>query len=60
MSRKARLSETRFRPDTGIDLDAIAERCDELNSGVELEEMNFNDVPKPKQNPSRSRVANFS
>jgi hypothetical protein len=60
-SNKARVSETRFNPNGGIDLDAIAERFDERNSGIEAAELDFDNPPQSrKETRMPKRVAQFS
>jgi hypothetical protein len=41
MSNKARLSETRFNPNAGVDLDAIAERVAERDEFGDATELDF-------------------
>jgi hypothetical protein len=52
MSRKARLSQTSFNPHAGVDLDAVAERCDEQGSGADFEELTF-DEPRESRTPRK-------
>jgi hypothetical protein len=47
MSNKARMSQTRFNPHGGVDLDMIAERLDEHDADVEAAGLDFNDDDMP-------------
>lgn len=55
MTNRARLSETAFNPDGGVDLDAIAERVGQRESDIEAAGLEFGDT-EPLRDVRRNQV----
>jgi hypothetical protein len=56
MTNRARLSDTEFNPEGGVDLDAIAERVGQRESDIEAAGLNFEDTEQPRRGVGRSSL----
>lgn len=55
MTNRARLSETVFNPEGGVDLDAIAERVGQRESDIEAAGLDFEEM-EPLRDVRRNQV----